>query len=153
MWWISRQESRYSLWGAHQHSQSQSGTHVLNFIHLFNFYVTRGWLTCVTLCVHPCVSLSWWLSCSSSREMFPLWLMEVFAQEKEPPESINWQWASRWVADHRVLDSLWIAIENLSSALYVSHSLFLCRCLSVPSVLTDAHGHSQQHHSSLRPLH
>lgn len=43
-----------------------------------------------------CVSLSWWLSCSSSRGMFPLWLMEVFAQEKEPPENTNWQWASRW---------------------------------------------------------
>lgn len=44
-----------------------------------------------------CVSLSWWQSCSSSREMFLRYPMGASVRENELPGSTGWQWASRWV--------------------------------------------------------
>lgn len=67
------------------------------FLYIFSSYVClspKGLLTGASVCLW--VSLSWWLSCFSSREICPLWPMEVFAQGNEPPENTNSQWASRW---------------------------------------------------------
>lgn len=123
---------------------------VLNFIRLYNFYVTRGW---PDLCNCVCPSV-----CQSEL------VAELFQQQGNVPSVANGSVRSgkRATREHKLTVGFQVSwwslcfvdwVENSSLTLYGLHSLFLCWCLSVPSVLTDAHGHSQQHHSSLRPLH
>lgn len=143
MRWFSRQEPGHRLWGAHQHPQSKSGTastYKYGYTSLLLSGSPRRSLTGASVCL--CFSLSWWPSCSSSRETCPLWPMGAFAQENEPPESTGWRWASRWALTVPYLVQLCNRFPSLDwqfllllfgSVLLLGSSVSPCRCWWTPS--------------------
>ena len=111
--------------------------------------MTSGWLTCVFLCVCFCVCF-----CVCQSEL----VAELFQQQGNVSSVANGSVRSgkRATREHKLTVGFQVSCYDVSSLCFVDRvenfqHFWMC-FVSVPSVLTDADGHSQQHHSSLRPL-